>query len=393
MKAVAIAAILLTTLPDGISDATTRIEGERRVTNSIGMTLMKIPRGQFLMGNHESLEGLERAFPQYEPVRIAELTDEGPLHRVRITRDFSMGIHEVTIGQFKRFVQEADYVAEPERDGTGGYGVDLKSGRWVEGRRPGYSWHDPGFPQGDDHPVVNITWNDAVAFCQWLSRKEGRTYRLPTEAEWEYACRAGTTTRYHCGDDPESLAGAAAIYDAESRRVFPEWENYALNARDGYPFTAPVGSFPPNAFGLHDMHGNVWEWCSDHYNKDYYAVSPENDPQGPATGGMQCAGGRHGIAGRFTPARLIATSTRRGVVTSTWACGWCSRKIGRGKSKNSEIRNPKQNRNERIQNVMASFRAGPSGVAFRLGVSVLVHIPLPARPGGSCTGNPTSRCG
>ena len=287
MKALAIAALLLATLPDGISDTRTRIEGERRLTNSIGMTLVKIPSGAFLMGNHESFVGLARAFPQYEPVRIAELTDEGPLHRVRITRAFSMCIHEVTIGQFKRFVEEAHYVTEPERDGTGGHGVDLKSGRWVEGRRPGYSWRDAGFPQGDDHPVVNITWNDAVAFCRWLSRKEGRTYRLPTEAEWEYACRAGTTTRYHCGDDPESLAGSAAIYDAESRRVFPEWENYALKARDGYPFTAPVGSFPPNAFGLHDMHGNVWEWCSDHYNKDYYAVSPENDPQGPATGGMQ----------------------------------------------------------------------------------------------------------
>jgi hypothetical protein len=108
----------------------------------------------------------------------------------------------------------------------------------------------------DEHPVVNVSGNDAAAFCQWLSKKDGKTYRLPTEAEWEYACRAGTTTRYYSGDDPETLAKVANVADATIRAKFPEW-TWTSKASDGYAFTAPVGQFRPNAFGLNDMHGNA----------------------------------------------------------------------------------------------------------------------------------------
>ncbi len=132
--------------------------------------------------------------------------------------------------------------------------------------------------------MVNVTWQDAIDFCAWLSAKEKATYRLPTEAEWEYACRAGTTTRYHNGDDPEKLVEVANLYDETTRRVFPEWSDYATKASDGFVFTAPVGSFRPNAFGLYDMHGNVWEWCADWHDDEYYAHSPVDDPQGPAEG-------------------------------------------------------------------------------------------------------------
>jgi formylglycine-generating enzyme required for sulfatase activity len=237
---------------------------------------------------------LAEVFPLYRGKRIADLTDMAP-HEVRITRPFYMGAHEVTIGQFRRFVEETGYLTEPERDGTGGYGVDLKTKAWSDGRRKEYSWRDPGFPQRDDHPVVNITWADAVAFCAWLSRKEGRTYRLPTEAEWEYACRAGTTTRYSFGDDPELLPKYANTYDASGAREFPEWAKWAVKGDDGYPFTAPVGSFLPNAFGLYDMHGNAWEWCSDWYGEVYYSRSPVEDPQGPETGTLRArrGGGWH----------------------------------------------------------------------------------------------------
>jgi formylglycine-generating enzyme required for sulfatase activity len=154
------------------------------------------------------------------------------------------------------------------------------------GRDPRYSWRDPGFPQGEDHPVVNVTWNDAVAFCGWLSRKEGKTYRLPTEAEWEYACRAGTTTRYNFGDEPEDLAGSANVYDATSHPLYNEalWGRYELGSRDGFCFTAPVGRFRPNRWGLYDMHGNVWEWCSDWYGENYYKQCPVDDPKGPEAG-------------------------------------------------------------------------------------------------------------
>jgi formylglycine-generating enzyme required for sulfatase activity len=261
-----------------------------KLTNSIGMTLVKIPAGEFVMGGTDTPADLARAYPlyareksEYGTYRTDEVTD-GPAHKVRITRPFYMGAHEVTVGQFKRFVTDAGYTSEAERDGTGGYGVDLATKTWATKRDKRYSWRNVGFPQGDDHPVVNVTWNDAGAFCRWLSGKEGKTYRLPTEAEWEYACRAGTTTRYNFGDDPAQLPGNANIYDASSARVFPEWAKWAVKGDDGYPFTAPVGRFKPNGFGLYDMHGNVWEWCSDFYEPDYFRNSPVDDPKGPPAG-------------------------------------------------------------------------------------------------------------
>ena len=142
-----------------------------------------------------------------------------------------------------------------------------------------------GFEQTDEHPVVNVSWNDAVAFCKWLNRKEGKTYRLPTEAEWEYACRAGTTTRYYSGDDPETLAKVGNVADAALKAKFPDWQ-YTIKANDGYVFTAPVGKFTPNAFGLYDMHGNAWQWCTDWYGAEYYARSPIDDPTGPDSGAV-----------------------------------------------------------------------------------------------------------
>jgi len=119
-----------------------------------------------------------------------------------------------------------------------------------------------------------------VAFCEWLSKKEDKKYRLLTEAEWEYACRAQTTTRFYCSDDEDSLKEIANIADASFERMYPS-ANWAKDWDNGYPFTAPVGKFQPNAFGLYDMHGNVWEWSADWYDEDYYSNSTEEDPQGP----------------------------------------------------------------------------------------------------------------
>lgn len=252
-------------------------------TNSLGMKLAKIPAGEFEMGGHESKDNLQKGFPNYEPRRIQELVDEYPLHKVRITKPYYMGKHEVTVGQFKKFLEQSDYKTQAESDGQGGWGYNKQTGEF-EGRKPEYSWKNPGFPQGDDHPVVNVSWYDAVEMCKWLSKTEGKKYRLPTEAEWEYACRAGTKTRFHFGDDPEGLSKAAAYYDAKTREVFPEWKDYATKSSDGFQFTAPVGTFEPNKFGLFDMHGNVWEWCSDWHADDYYSQSPVDDPQGPTEG-------------------------------------------------------------------------------------------------------------
>ena len=135
--------------------------------------------------------------------------------------------------------------------------------------------------------MVNVSWNDAVAFCKWLSKKEGKTYRLPTEAEWEYACRAGTTTRYYSGDDPETLAKVGNVADAAFKAKFPDWE-YTIKANDGYVFTAPVGKFKPNAFGLYDMHGNAWQWCADWYGEEYYAHVARRRPNWPRLRSQTC---------------------------------------------------------------------------------------------------------
>ncbi|WP_425778339.1 formylglycine-generating enzyme family protein [Hydrogenophaga sp. T2] len=263
-------------------------------TGPLGIAFVTVPAGTFDMGSDEPVDTLAAAYPGLERSRFEGLTDEAPVHRVRITRAFEMSRHEVTVGQFRAFLQRSGHVPESIADGTGGYGYNpgydpATTARRdaFEGRQPRYSWQNPGFPQGDDHPVVNVTWNDAMALARWLSAQDGRTYRLPTEAEWEYACRAGGNGRYQHGNEPEGLLRAGNTFDQDAAANWPAWRERALPGRDGHAFTAPVGSFAPNAFGLHDMHGNVWEWVSDWYGEDYYARSPTNDPTGPADGNVK----------------------------------------------------------------------------------------------------------
>jgi formylglycine-generating enzyme required for sulfatase activity len=251
------------------------------MSKATGMVLMRIDPGEFLMGSTDSDKEAE--------------ADEKPAHRVRITRPFYLGRDEVTVGQFRRFMAASGYRSEAERDGKGGWG-------WNEAKKLSmqnlkYSWRDPGFPQTDEHPVVNVSWNDAVAFCEWLGKADSRVYRLPTEAEWEYACRAGTKTRYWSGDSAETLATAGNLADASARRKYLEWTT--ISGTDGFVYTAPVGQFRANAFGIHDMHGNVWEWCGDGYAGDYYKESPPADPPGPSQApfrvvrGGSCFGNPH----------------------------------------------------------------------------------------------------
>jgi formylglycine-generating enzyme required for sulfatase activity len=259
--------------------------------NSLGMAFVRIPAGSFAMGSAESPLTLMREYPQLEFQRFTQLDDEAPVHQVRIRRAFYLGQHEVTVGQFRRFIEASGYRPESEADGTGGYGYNPEydpattaHGDAFEGRNPRYSWRNPGFAQDENHPVVNVTWNDAQALATWLSATEGHRYRLPTEAEWEYACRAGTRTRYPHGDDPTGLTRTANTFDQQAARYWERWRAHALPGNDGHAFTSPVGSHAPNAFGLHDMLGNAWEWAADWHDDTYYAHSPRNDPQGPAAG-------------------------------------------------------------------------------------------------------------
>ena len=259
--------------------------GKKQITNSIGMKMVLIPAGEFMMGSSESAEATAAFFKKSYGMDVlpADLfKDEHPQHRVRITKPFYLGTCHVTRGQLRQFVEDTGHKTDAEKgEKPGGYGWNPDTKEF--GFNVKYSWRNPGFEQTDEHPVVCVSWNDAVAFCQWLSRKENKTYRLPTEAEWEYACRAGTTTRYYSGDDPETLAKVGNVTDVTAKAKFPDWK-YTIKASDGYVFTAPVGQFKPNAFGLYDMHGNAWQWCADWYGEDYYGKSTVDDATGPDTG-------------------------------------------------------------------------------------------------------------
>jgi len=263
------------------------------MSNSIGMKLVLIPAGEFDMGStqeevNELLEEAQQRGLHGHKWYTARTAAEAPRHGVRVTQAFYLGKYEVTVGQFRQFVDATGYRTDGEKSEKGSRGFDGETMRYgLE-----FDWRNPGFPQDENHPVGSISWNDAVAFCQWLSGKEGKQYRLPTEAEWEYACRAGTTTRFYSGDAADTLRDLASLCDVSCPFPRPGWGQWAVSWDDGYPFTAPVGRFQANAFGLHDMHGNVCEWCQDWHGEDYYKMSPPVDPHGPESGTERsCRGG------------------------------------------------------------------------------------------------------
>jgi formylglycine-generating enzyme required for sulfatase activity len=249
--------------------------------NSIGMKLVLIPAGTFMMG---SADNDKEAYDE-----------EKPQHKVTISKAFYLGKYDVTRGQFRKFAEDSGYETEAERVGKGG-AYDSGKGQFFNDVR-GRSWKDPGYSQTDSHPVVNVTWNDAKRFCAWLSEKEAKRYDLPTEAEWEFACRAGTSSRYYFGDDEAGLQKYANVADLSLKA---KWDYSNISIKDyqkgladwfervswddGYPFTAPVGQFMPNGFGLYDMHGNIYQWCQDWYGRDYYTNSDNSDPKGPSMG-------------------------------------------------------------------------------------------------------------
>lgn len=213
------------------------------VINSIGMKLAPIPAGKFLMGSPDSDKDARE--------------DEKPQHKVRITRPFHIGVYEVTQGEYEKVMGVKGSFFSPT-----GHGKSRVQGM-----------------NAARFPAEQVRWHDAVEFCRRLSelpaeKQARRAYRLPTESEWEFACRAGTTTAFCYGD---SLSSTQANFNG----------NFPFGGAAKGPFltrTTEVGSYAPNAFGLYDMHGNVWEWCLDWYGLNYYRESPTDDPQGPKTG-------------------------------------------------------------------------------------------------------------
>jgi formylglycine-generating enzyme required for sulfatase activity len=197
-----------------------------------GPSLVLIPTGRFQMGSHEH----ERKIAMAAGAQIKWLERETPQRWVGIERPYAMGRYPVTVGEWRVFVRATGW--EPQGE---------------------VHWEQPGFPQTDAHPVVGVTWHDAQRYVQWLSAATGKRYRLPSEAEWEYACRAGTKTAFSFGD---TITPEQANYDA----TFTYNGSPRGPCRQG---TTPAGMFPPNPWGLYDMHGNVWEWVQDVVHDNY----------------------------------------------------------------------------------------------------------------------------
>lgn len=227
---------------------------EKEFTNSIGMKFVRVRAGSFVMGNAGAPPKTRLEFNERDH-------DESPAHKVNIAREFHLGIHEVTNTQYEAF--------DPKHKAK-------------RGQKNGST--------RDDHPVVHVSWHDATAFCAWLSKKEGKPYRLPTEAEWEYSCRAGTTTRFHTGDMLTSDQAAIGTN------------------KDGV--LRPVGSFAANAWGLFDMHGNVAEWCHDWYGS--YEASEQTDPVGRVEGYARVTRGWSVLRANLEPSRYARSANRSG---------------------------------------------------------------------------------
>ncbi len=255
-------------------------EGEKRMhityyTNTIGLRFVRIPAGEFHMGSQLSVEQVVQNSPC---VREKWYEDEHPRHRVRISKPFFIGATEVSREHYELFVQETGWRTRAEVEGEAYGYVDQD---W--GHHDGISRKKPGYPQSDNHPVVCLSWEDAWAFCIWLSKKEGVNYELPTEAQWAYAARAGSDTVYFWGNNAHEVRGKENVANNLENSCGME-ERETKWMPDPYRYTSPCGTFMPNAFGIWDMLGNASEWCRDRYDADYYSESPVVDPKGVQNG-------------------------------------------------------------------------------------------------------------
>ena len=208
--------------------------------------LVVVPGGSFMMGSPSGEAGRD--------------DDEGPVHRVTISKPLAVGVYEVTVGEFGRFVGETGHV-------TGDSCWIYEGGEWKS--RGGRNWRNPGFSQSDAHPVVCVNWEDAQAYVRWLSRETGEDYRLLSESEWEYVARGGTETSRYWGGGASAACRYVNVADRSLKEQYSGWRWKIHECRDGHVHTAPAGSFSPNGYGLYDVLGNVWEWVGDCWNDSY----------------------------------------------------------------------------------------------------------------------------
>jgi len=225
--------------------------------------MVVVPAGSFRMGSTAA----EQAWYVNQGGKEEWAARENPRHQVQIRRSFAVGRYEVTRGQYAEFAR-----ATGRSNGDGCY--VFSDGKWT--KESGRNWRSPTYDQTDNHPVACVSWEDATAYVAWLSRKTEQHYRLLSESEWEYVARAGTTTMRFWGDDKGHTAGCRYANGSDQTRAAQHnltWNSWNIwMCGDGHVHTAPVGSYAANAFGVHDMLGNVWEWTLDCFHDTYHGA-------------------------------------------------------------------------------------------------------------------------
>jgi sulfatase modifying factor 1 len=281
--------------------------------------MVVVPQGRFTMGAPAGEEARENLPNQLRGRSV-------PQHLITIRHKLAIAKFDVTRDEYAQFVAgtnrpDPDSCITANASGTGFIATNGKcrpdpdscitptaSGTFIATNG---NWHSPGFPQTGRDPVVCVGWDDAQAYVSWLSAKTGHVYRLPTEAEWEYAARAGTTTARYGSDNPAEFCRYTNVADLDYGEQHPGDSGANAPCRDGYAFTSPVGSFPPNQFGLYDMLGNVMDWNEDCWNTNYSGAPTD----GTAWQSGDC--GRRVMRGGSWDASLsvVRSASRRGIPT------------------------------------------------------------------------------
>jgi formylglycine-generating enzyme required for sulfatase activity/predicted Ser/Thr protein kinase len=242
---------------------------------------------------------LMKALPPGQLAQGAADTDtdatplDKPQHAVNIAYPFGMGVYEITVGEYREFAETTHHKSA---------GCQMYDGSWQASSE--LNWNNVGYPQTGTHPAVCVSWRDAREYAAWLSHKTGQRYRLPSDSEWEYAARAGSTASRPWGPHVDTACTAANVADQTAAQQYPGWKIHPCS--DGYVYSSPVGSFQPNDFGLYDMLGNVFEWVQDCWHPDYSGAP--TDGSAWLTGDCSQRGMRGGSW--FTAPSLVSTSAR-----------------------------------------------------------------------------------